>query len=122
MMERQIIKLLMIGAVVVSGCYYDSSENLYPTTDCVTANMSLHTDIVPILQNNCYVCHSAAIHTADIVLEGYSEVIKQINNGNLLGGIRHQTGFVPMPQNAPKLGSCEISKIEQWISQGSKNN
>src|SRR5690242_6971998 len=122
MMERQIIKILLISVVIVSGCYYDSAENLYPSTGCITTNMSLQTDIIPILQTNCYICHSAAIHNGDIILEGYSELIKQVNNGKLLGAINHETGFGAMPQNAPKLGTCEISKIEHWVTEGSKNN
>jgi hypothetical protein len=121
-MERQIIKILLIGVVVASGCYYDSAENLYPSTGCVTTNMSLQTDILPILESNCYVCHSAAIHSGDVVLEGYDELIKQINKGRLLGAINHETGFFEMPQGAPKLGTCEISKIEHWIVEGKKNN
>ena len=121
-MERLIIKMLLISVVVASGCYYDSAENLYPSTDCITNNMSFQSDIVPILQTNCYICHSAAVHNGDITLEGYSEMIKQVNNGKLLGAINHETGFVAMPQNAPKLGTCEISKIEHWVTEGSKNN
>jgi hypothetical protein len=122
MMERQIIKILLISLIVASGCYYDSAENLYPSSGCVTNNMSLQSDIVPILQSNCYVCHSAEIHSGDVILEGYSELSKQAKNGKLLGAIKHETGFMAMPQNAPKLGTCEISKIEHWVTEGSQNN
>src|SRR5258706_7084956 len=108
LMERLMIKILLISVVVASGCYYDSAENLYPSTNCITTNMSLQTDIIPILQTNCYICHSTAVHNGDISLEGYSELIKQVHNGKLLGAINHEAGFVPMPQNAPKMGTCEI--------------
>ena len=122
MMERQIIKFLLIGLVVVSGCYYDSEERLYPSTECVTANISLQTNIVPILQRNCYSCHSAAVNNGNITLEGYSELIKHVNSGKLLGVINHNPGFKEMPRNAPKMASCEIAKIEQWVADGAKNN
>jgi len=122
MMERQIIKLLLIGLVGITGCYYDSEERLYPTTECKTANMSFQTNIVPILEQNCYGCHSAAVNTANVSLEGYNNVLQYVNNGKLLGVIRHSAGYKPMPQNAPQLASCDIARIEQWIVDGIPNN
>lgn len=108
--------------VVMSSCYYDAAENLYPATDCVTANMSYQTNIVPILQFNCNVCHSAAVNSGNVNLEEYNQVLISVNNGKLLGSIKHASGFKDMPQNAPKLVSCEIAKVEQWIKDGAPNN
>jgi hypothetical protein len=121
-MEHRIIKFMLICLVAISACYYDSEENLYPPTDCVTTNLSLQDDIVPILQRNCYVCHSAAVNTGNITLEGHSELMKHVNSGKLLGAIRHEAGFKPMPQGAAQLIDCDIAKIEQWIVDGSLNN
>ncbi|MFZ1677238.1 MAG: hypothetical protein WBP41_05790 [Saprospiraceae bacterium] len=122
MKEQTIIKFLLIGMVVMSSCYYDAAENLYPATDCVTANMSYQTNIVPILQFNCNVCHSAAVNSGNVNLEEYNQVLISVNNGKLLGSIKHASGFKDMPQNAPKLVSCEIAKVEQWIKDGAPNN
>ena len=122
MKEHSIIKFLLIGMVMVSSCYYDSEEKLYPATDCVTTNMSYQANIAPILQTNCYVCHSAAVNSGNVTLDSYTEVMKHVNSVKLLGAIRHDTGFKAMPQNAPKLAGCDISKIEHWISDGSANN
>jgi len=121
-MERRIISLLMLGMAVLSSCYYDVSEILYPAGTCNTANMSYTTDIKPILQQNCYSCHSVAVHNGNIILEGYTEMMPYVNNGHLLGTIKHQSGFAFMPQNSPQLSSCEIGKIEQWITDGAQNN
>jgi hypothetical protein len=122
MKEQTIIKFLLIGMVVVSSCYYDSEEKLYPATACITTNMSYQANIVPILQYNCYICHSAAVNQGSITLEGYDQLVALVNNGKLLGSIKHTAGFKVMPQNAPKLGNCDIAKIEQWISDGASNN
>jgi hypothetical protein len=84
--------------------------------------MSYQTNIVPLLQQNCYNCHSAAVNTAGITLEGYDHLMQYVNNGKFLGAVRHDAGFKPMPQLAPKLGACEISKIEHWIADGAQNN
>jgi mono/diheme cytochrome c family protein len=123
MKEQTIIKFLLIGMVaILSSCYYDIAENLYPATDCVTANMSYQANIAPILQFNCNVCHSAAVNSGNVNLEGYDQVLISVSNGRLLGSIKHASGFKNMPQNAPKLVACEIAKVEQWIKDGAPNN
>ena len=122
-MEHRIIKILAVCMVALSACYYDSEESLYGPTVCVTTGMSYQANIVPILQQNCYECHSAAVNTANITLEGHSELIKHTTGGGrLLGAIKHQPGFSQMPKNASKLLACDIAKIEQWILDGSPNN
>jgi hypothetical protein len=121
-MEHRIIKGLMISVVIFSSCYYDVEEELYPFSSCNTQNMSFQNNIVPILQRNCYVCHSVAVNTANITLEGHANLIKYVNSGQLLGAIKRESGFVPMPQNASKLIACDIAKIEQWIFEGAPNN
>jgi hypothetical protein len=122
MMERKIIKMMLIGAVVFTSCYYDNEADLYPTTSCQTSNMSYQSNIAPILERNCYVCHSAASNTADITLEGYDKLIGFVTSGRLLGAIRREAGYAPMPQNASMLIECDIAKIEQWIADGAPNN
>ena len=121
-MVRQTIKILTVGMLFLSSCYYDVESVLYPQTTCVTTNMRYVTDINPIIETNCMVCHSAAANLGSITLEGYSNLIKQVNNGQLLGAIKHQPGFTAMPQGAAQLGSCDIAKIEQWIADRAQNN
>lgn len=122
-MERLITKILLIGFVAILGsCYYDSEEDLYPSTGCNSTNMSYVTNIVPIIERNCYACHSAAANTANITLEGHSNIIVHVNSGRLVGAINHLPGFTPMPQGASKLIACDLAKIEQWIADGAQNN
>ena len=123
MMEHQIIKGFMLGTMIFLGsCYYDNEEDLYPPTECISDNMSYQSDVVPIISNNCYVCHSAISNTGDVTLEGYDEIKKYVDSGQLMGAINHNAGFSPMPQDAPKLNDCSISKIESWIADGAPNN
>lgn len=122
MKARIIISILLAGMISLTACYYDVEERLYPETDCVTVQMSYVSDIAPILQRNCYSCHSAAANTANITLEGHDELIKHVNSGRLLGAINHESGFTPMPQGASKLIACDIAKIEQWVADGAPNN
>ena len=124
MMERRIIKGMILGAVLFTSCYYDVEEVLYPPTNCQTSNMSLLNNIEPILDRNCYICHSMTqgIYNGGVILEGYVNLKVYVDNGQLLGAMKHESGFEPMPKNAPKLGDCDIAKTEQWILQGALDN
>ena len=122
-MERLITKILLAGCIaIIASCYYDSEEDLYGATQCNTTNLSYVANIMPIIERNCYACHSAAANTANVTLEGHSNLMVHVNSGRLLGAIRHEPGFTPMPQGASKLIDCDIAKIEQWIADGGPNN
>ena len=122
-MAHQIIKVVLLAITLgMTACYYDNEENLYPSNGCVTENMSYTTNIEPIIQRNCYTCHSVAANTANIALEGHNNLMQYVTSGQLMGAINHASGFTPMPQNAPKLIACDIAKIEQWIADGAPNN
>lgn len=122
-MEHQTIKLWLIGMVVFfTACYYDNEEELYPPTNCITENMSYQTNIVAILERNCYVCHSTAANNGNVTLDNYDDLIVYVNNGKLLGAINREPGYSPMPQNAGKLPDCDIAKIESWVAAGAPNN
>lgn len=113
--------LLALTSLFIAGCYYDNEEDLYPS-NCNTDNMSYATDVAPIISVNCLVCHSTASNLGNVRLEGYTALKTYVDNGKLLGAIKHQSGFSAMPQNAPKLSSCNIAKIEQWVADGALDN
>ncbi|MCB0644373.1 MAG: hypothetical protein KDC44_22165 [Phaeodactylibacter sp.] len=116
------VVLALAFSASFSACYYDIEEELYPETDCVTDNVNYSTVIQPILQTNCYTCHSAAANQGGITLEGHGQLLQYVNSGQLLGAIRHDAGFSPMPQGAPQLVDCDIEQIAAWIDQGAPNN
>ncbi len=108
--------------ILLSGCYYDSEEELYGTTECDAVDMSLANDILPILENDCYTCHSVTANFGNVTLEGYEKLLPYVNDGSLLGAIMHSGGYSPMPKGKAKLLDCEIEKIESWINSGALNN
>ena len=74
-MENQTIKtlfkLLTFAAflLLLQSCYYDSVEELYPNpVECDTTNVSYATDVWPIIESNCVVCHSGAAPSGNIKL------------------------------------------------------
>ena len=108
--------------ILTSGCYYDVEEEIYPTTDCTTMNMSYQNDILPILSDKCYECHSAALNFGNITLEGHNNLVQYIASGQLLGAINHDPGYSPMPKTGGMLLQCNIEKIESWIVDGAPDN
>jgi hypothetical protein len=117
-----------------------TSENL--VAGCDTLNMSYSQNIVPILKNNCYTCHSKG-NTAGsngILLDNYSSVSgwatiiqidttqpKNADSCYLVGNIKHLPPnpilhFTPMPYMKPQLDACSINQIVAWVNQGAKNN
>jgi hypothetical protein len=109
-------------AFLAWGCYYDKEESLYPQTSCDTSNVTFSGTVQPILQSNCSQCHNSVSPSSGIDLTSYDAVVAAVNTGRLLGAINHETGYIWMPQNADKLGDCQITQITIWIGAGMPKN
>lgn len=121
-LARRYSNILLLLAVLLGGCAYDNEQDLYPDIICDTQLATYQAVIVPIMTNYCLGCHSTDANLGEVSLEGYDNLINYVNNGRLLGSIRHQSGFSPMPKDQPKIPACDIAKIEQWIASGAKND
>lgn len=91
-------------------------------TTCITTDMSFNNDIRPILQNYCIGCHGPANPGGGVILSNFSGVSVVVNNNKLLGSIRRDAGFSPMPKGGASLPQCSIDKITAWVAQGAKDN
>jgi mono/diheme cytochrome c family protein len=119
--------LAVLGLVVMTGCYYDKADLVYPadTTPCDTTAVKYSTDVVSILSANCYVCHAAAVAASvggGIILDNYTGASAQAKNGQLVKAIEHKPGASAMPKNAAQLSSCDIARIRTWVNNGYPNN
>lgn len=117
-MKQYFLYLLIFFA----GCYYDVEEELYPSLECQTTDVTYSNQVVSIIEAACYKCHDAEHNFGNITLEGYDNLKNYVDNGQLLGAIRHDPGFSPMPKNEPQLIECDIEKIEAWINEGAPDN
>ena len=107
---------------LILGCKYDNEEDLYPDNSCITIDMSYSNDISPILQNyNCISCHNTVNPQGGVNLEGYNQTKVWVDNSRLAKSINHN-GASPMPKDQAKMDTCDIKKIESWISDGARNN
>ncbi len=93
--------------------------------NCDTTKYTYATGIVPILHNYCYSCHAtsaAGSAGGGIVLDTYTGVLAQAQNGKLMGDLQHSTGFNAMPLGGNKLSDCKITQVRKWIQAGALNN
>lgn len=122
-MKKTII-IFLIVTTIVSSCYRDIEEKLYPANgNCDVATVTFSATVVPMLQSNgCLGCHSGGAPSGNISLDGYNNVKVVAQNGKLFGAISHSPGFSPMPQGGNKMSTCNINKIKAWIDAGIPNN
>lgn len=111
-----ISSLLLFGSVL-TGCYYDVEEELYPGTGsagpCDTINLSYAASIAPIMQQFCVNCHGAGNGTGT-ELTNYTQV--SANAAAVLNSVTRTSNT--MPKGGNRLSDCNISRIRAWISQG----
>lgn len=117
--------LILIG--IFTACSKKSEDQItatIPVTTCDTVGMKYSTNVVPILQANCYSCHGTGSTggSGGISLDGYANLKLWADNGYLVGNITHAAGYVAMPFGGGKLSDCNINKIIAWIHQGEPNN
>ena len=115
------LSVLWTMVLLGTGCQYHNEEALYPG-DCKTDNISYTEDVLPILQSNCYHCHDSQNNQGSVTLEGYDKLKTYIDNGRLLGAVRRENGFSPMPQDAGQLSDCLIDQIAAWAADGAPDN
>lgn len=110
-----------------SSCYYDNEEKLTEGIPCFTDTISYRNNVVPVLEANCYSCHSLAeaqVSGDGIVLEGYASLISylQDNTQTFIGSVDHNGDGSPMPDDASKMDRCSRQTLTGWIEQGKKDN
>src|SRR3982751_4828660 len=115
-MKIIIYTVFIVSIAVLTGCYYDKEELLYPPNNCDTTNITYTNTISTIISNNaCFTCHSGSQPFGGFSLEGYANVKAKVTDHRLLGALKHTQGFAPMPQGMNMLTQCEINKVEAWI-------
>ena len=115
--------VILIGVAV--SCTKQSEDVLKSQVDngtCDTANMQYSANVLPILVANCYSCHANGIVNGGVSLDGYSNVVTQVQNGSLIKAITHAPGVVPMPFDGGKLSDCNIAIIQAWVNESAPDN
>ena len=122
---KKIVSAIGLG-LIISGCYNDKADELYPTTSvavCDTSDITFTKDILPIMQQKCAVaaCHDGT-RSGGYEMSGYTGLKLSVDDCKLLGALRWETGYSQMPKGMSKLDECSINKIARWVHQGALNN
>ena len=124
MKSLSVILVICIVLIATQGCYYDKEELLYPS-GCDTTVVTYAQTVKPVIGAYCLSCHGTLTYNTlggSINLDGYTNIIKQVESGQLLKSIKHEAGASPMPKNQQQLSSCNIAKIQKWINASAPNN
>jgi len=114
-----------IISILITSCYYDNEEFLYPGLpggQCDTTGVTYSAVVAPILATNCNSCHNPASPSGNVITSTYNGLKTVVNSGIFRKAINHESGASSMPKNGNKLPACELSKIDAWINQGAQQN
>ena len=123
------VKLSLIVSFIITALLVATCKHDIPLTDgdnhndtCGTVVFTYSGAVAPLLTTNCTRCHNATTTRAGVNLSTYEGVKTVALNGRLLGSIKKETGFKPMPPGNNKLPDCQIRQIEKWVQAGAENN
>ena len=119
-MNSNVRLALFLGlGMAIFSCSKDDTEI------CDTTNMTYNGEIASLLNSSCAVsgCHVDGNEAnAWFSLEGYDNAKATADYGRLVGSIRQDSAYSPMPNGGAKLADCSIDKIEAWVDAGALNN
>ena len=108
-------------AIGVASCVYVKKDVVQAT--CTIPDVVTYSgNVQPIIQANCYACHSSSSNLTGILLDNYNSIKSYAQTGTLYGVINHSAGYRAMPDGGAKLSDCTIATIKKWIDNGSLNN
>ncbi len=93
-------------------------NNRCDSTGCDSTTVTYTASINPIVQNWCVGCHGGSNPSNGLSLETYDQVVACARGGRLMGSLRHETGYSPMPKNLGMLSPCQIDLFQKWINLG----
>jgi hypothetical protein len=129
--------VLILFSLYIQSCTYNKGEVVTPNSGCTTtfSNLSFASDIQPILTTNCAIsgCHSGATPQGNLNLEATKAYATLSKKGSGYIDVSDPKGSVfyssivsisaPMPPNGMQaLSTCDMKRIEIWMSEGAKNN
>jgi hypothetical protein len=92
-------------------------NNRCDSAGCDSTNVTYTNSIDPILQAWCIGCHGGSNPSNGLNLDTYDNAKACAQSNRLMGAIKHETGYYPMPKPG-QLSSCEISLFQKWINLG----
>ena len=92
-------------------------NNRCESAGCDSSHVTYDSTINTIVQSWCTGCHGGSNPAYGISLTTYDQVNAVVNAGRLMGAIRQETGYYPMPKGS-QLSPCDIALFQKWINLG----
>jgi cytochrome c553 len=115
---------ISISILIISACANDKyddqpePEPQAPCTTCTPEEITYSNTVAGLLDRSCTNCHGGSFPSGGVSLNSYAQAKSNGESGALLGTIKHQSPFSPMPQGSNKWSDADIAKIEAWINNG----
>lgn len=115
-----LLSFIAISTMALS-CKKDQVPELGPVGNYVDT-VSFSQTIQPLIEQTCATtgCHDANTSQSGFNFTGHFNI--SLLSDPMIGSIRYDAGFSPMPSGAPKMADDLIQQIEYWIAQGKLNN
>lgn len=126
---KSLLAALLVG-ISLSGCYYDTEEELYPdngnSTTCDTTNVLYSSTVEAILDAKCNssACHGGTNNPSGIPLDTFPAVKAYLDfdAARFVSSIVQDGNASNMPKGDAKMSDCNINSIKAWINKGYPNN
>ncbi|MFZ6052768.1 hypothetical protein [Halocola ammonii] len=112
----------LLFVALLSSCYYDNEEELYPFDNCnLPQEVSYAADVEPIISGSCAVsgCHITG-GEGNGVFDSYQSIKEKYDNGTFQNRVL-QVGDMAGPSYG-NLSDCEVETLRKWVEQGAPNN
>ena len=141
-MRNLLIISLFLPLIYLSSCVSQNEEEVFPNANkikypiptgrpdttitnmdtVITFKIAYNPEVKDFMQFHCTGCHDTGNDKSDVDFDTYAELKAAIDNGSILGVIKHESGWEPMPQSFPKLVNEEVKFLEDWIDNGLPEN
>ncbi len=130
-MKTRNLIILMLLALTIYNCSYDSESDLIAVTDDDEQNdnpdngpdngVNYTNDIKPIMQSSCVGCHaSPPVNGAPFSLVNFDQVSQR--SGGILNAMSRQNGAAGIMPPSGRLPQATIDLVQQWIDNGKPEN
>ncbi|WP_235296056.1 hypothetical protein [Portibacter marinus] len=117
-MKNYLLLLMAAFMIGVTACEkqemeMEEEEEEEMMNECDTEGVTYEGEIKSILSG----CTGSSCHGSNTgrSMANYADAVNYAKQGRILGAIKREAGFSPMPKNGAKLAQCKIDQIEAWI-------
>ena len=122
MKKESIVIILLAVCFVFNACKKDEVEDnndSKPATCMSTETIKFSTNVLPLMQKNCFACHDSNGGTVPLLKD--HETIAA-NASSILATVRGDAGFTRMPSGGPFWSDSLVNDVSCWVSQGKLDN